>query len=193
MADDPNAGPRKLRTFTPEQWAQIPKPVRTAFNNLRRQHHLPPYPEPEVDLSPKPYVPPPKPFDQPTLLQCILAVEGGENKLEAYQEFLAQIDSLLGAYDGDRRLLEKRLRNGTATPEEVQAAGTHRKRPAHREKTLRREIAEYAAGRSLYLWEHWQWEGRGPLKVVLGKIKDVLGISRSEAHKILRRIRKREK
>jgi len=194
MADD-DPKPRLLRLLTDEEFARLGPGHRALYNHLRQRYGLLPISEPAVDSNP-PLTPPPAPklFDQPTLLQCTLAVEGGEYNLKAYQEYLAQTKSLLDAYDGDRRLLEERLCEGTATPEEIRFAGTHRKRPAHREKTLRRQIAEFAARRSLDLWEHWQpQQERGLLRVVLGKITDTLDISRRAALRMLQRIRKREK
>src|SRR5258708_24048785 len=63
---------RDLRTFTLGQWAQLPSPVRNAVNWLRQERHLSPYPEPEVDRSPQPYVPAPGLLDPSPLTRAVL-------------------------------------------------------------------------------------------------------------------------
>ena len=205
MADDPiyRKPTRDLRTFTESEWARLPPTVRVAFNRLRRQRYLPPRAEPEVDLSPKPYVPPRKLFGPNELAHAI--ARGDDPKGDLWQELKAAAESLLAAADGDTRALEERLREGVATPEEMRLAADLRKgivyvegeirdvRPAHRPKTLRRTLEEHAAASLLRVWDRLAPEERKSQRTVLREIKNAYGISRSQALKILKTVREREK
>jgi hypothetical protein len=162
--------PHDLRVFdeTGPTWAALPASSRAAVNRLRVHRNLPPYLPPAVDRSPKPYTPPRKLFDEPSALARAI-VRDGDPDGRLWQELLVQTAARMTAYDGDPRL----------------------KRPAHRPKTLYRELAEYAVGRALHVWDHEPQ--RGSLKTLLGVIRRDFGISRSVALKMLHRMREREK
>jgi hypothetical protein len=206
MADDPiyRKPTRPLRTYTESEWARMPPAWRDAHNKLRRLQYLPRIDEPAVDLSPKPDVPPRKLFDGPNELAHAIA-RGDDPKGDLWQELKAAAESLLAAADGDTRALEERLREGVATPEECRLATDLRKgkvcvegeirdaRPAHRPKTLRRGLEGDVAARLLRVWDGLAPRKRKSQRTVLREIKNAYGISRSQALKILKTIREREK
>jgi hypothetical protein len=178
--------PHDLRVFdeTGPTWAALPASTRAAFNRLRFHRNLPPLAPPAVDRSPKPYTPPRKLFDGPNMLARAI-VRDGDPDGRLWQELLTQTAATMAADDGDPRL----------------------KRPAHRPKTLYRELAEYAVGRALHVWDHELQGGeavmqqqlelfptqRGSLKTLLGVIRRDFGVPRSTALKMLHRMREREK
>ena len=164
--------PHDLRTYddTGPEWAALPASLRDAINRLRIPRQLGLYREPTVDRSPKPYVPQPKPFDVSPLAAAI--VRDGDPDGRLWQELLVRTAATMAAYDGD----DPRL-----------------KRPAHRPKTLSRELAEYPVGRLLYVWDHEQQSRRWSLKTLLCVIRQDFGIPRSTALKMLHWMREREK
>jgi hypothetical protein len=166
---------------------------RGAFNRLRKLRSLPPYPEPSVDLSPKPYVPPPGLFDSSTLAAEINRARDPEEREVLYQQLMAETASMMAARDGDQHLIEERLRQGMATDAEHKLvadlfAGKF-KRPNHRPKTLHRQLADDATAHLLRTWDCLPQQKRWTLRKVLGKIKSTYGVSRSSALKILNAIR----
>jgi hypothetical protein len=164
--------PHDLRVFdeTGPTWAALPASLRAAVNRLRMHRCLPPLLPPAVDRSPKPYTPPRKLFDEPSALARAI-IRDGDPDGRLWQELLVQTAATMAAYDGDPRL----------------------KRPAHRPKTLSRELAEYPVGWLLSVWDHEQQSRRWSLKTLLGVIRRDFGISRSVALKMLHRMREREK
>jgi hypothetical protein len=197
--------PRPLRTFTPEQWAQLPAPIRAAYNNLRRQRHLPPYDEPAIDLSPKPFKPWPTPFDLPRRdgaipsvpLRELARVATRDEDPDLFEELKAATAAILAAHDGEVRLLAARVQRGVLTDEERYLAAdllTKTKiRPAHRPRTLSREIAEHTAECLLRVWDQLPPHERKSQQTVLRTLKNGYGISRGRAFKILKAIRECEK
>jgi hypothetical protein len=165
MVDDP---PRELRTLYgkegEEWWAKLGPARRAAFNVLRQQRCLPPYVEPGVDLSPKPTTPTPKPFDKPSPLA--LALVRGDASEEAWQALLVETAARLAVCD-------------------------RAERPAHRPKTLSRRIAEAATVTLLRIWDRLPPEQRWSLRTVREKVLEDFGISRSEALKLLKKVRAR--
>ena len=164
--------PHDLRVFdeTGPTWAALPASSRAAVNRLRMHRCLPPLAPPAVDCSPKPYTPPRKLFDEPSALARAI-IRDGDPDGRLWQELLVQTAATMAAYDGDPRL----------------------KRPAHRPKTLGRELAEYPVRRLLYVWDHEQQSRRWSLKTLLCVIRRDFGIPRSTALKMLHRMREREK
>ena len=167
--------PHDLRVFdeTGPTWAALPASVRAAVNRLRGHRNLLPYALPAVDRSPKPYTPPRKLFDEPSALARVI-IRDGDPDGRLWQELLVQTAARMAAYDGDPRL----------------------KRPAHRPKTLGRELAEQAVGRLLYVWDHpprSRRQRRWSLKTLLCVIRQDFGIPRSTALKMLHWMREREK
>jgi hypothetical protein len=164
--------PHDLRVFdeTGPTWAALPASARDAVNRLRFHRNLQPYAPPAVDRSPKPYTPPRKLFDEPSALARVI-IRDGDPDGRLWQELLVQTAATMAAHDGDPRL----------------------KRPAHRPKTLYRELAEYAGRRLLYIWDHEPQSRRWSVKTLLGVIRRDFGIPRSTALKMLHRMREREK
>jgi hypothetical protein len=198
MARDPK--PRLLRLLTDDEFARLPPGHRALYNHLRPQHGLLPMPDPVVDAGPLLTPPPaPKLFGHPSLPARALVSDVGtpEEQELLKQELLASTAAMLAAHDGDPRLLAQRLRQGAASPEELELAAELLEgmieRPSHRPKTLHREIGEYLVGRLLSVWDRlppgrrWSW-GR-----VRNEIRDNYGISRSRAHEMLNDIRKHKK
>jgi hypothetical protein len=173
MSDDPSIKPRELRTpygkEGEEWWAKLGPARRAAFNRLRQQRHLPPYPEPAVDLSPKPKAPAPKPFDEPSPITRALVHD--ENNPDLWRALLAETKARLAAHEHD----------------------PHVKRPPHRPKTLSREIAEHATMTLLRVWDRLPSERRWSLRTVREKALESYGISRSEALKLLKNVRGRSR
>jgi hypothetical protein len=174
MVDDERA-PRELRTpygkEGEEWWAKLGPARRAAFNRLRQQRHLPLYPEPAIDLSPKPKVSAPKPFDEPSPLARALVRDGDD--LNLWRALLAETEARLAAHESD----------------------PHAKRPAHRPKTLSREIAEHTTTTLLRAWDHLPLiqprVQRWSLRAVREKVLESYGIPRSEALKLLKKLRER--
>jgi hypothetical protein len=173
MADDPTPlhrpdYPHDLRTYEPTgpAWAALPPCVRDAINRLRIPRCLSPYALPAVDRSPRPYTPPRKLFDEPSMLARAIARDG----------------------DPDGRLWQELLIQTAHAVDHPEV-----KRPAHRPKTLSRELAEYPVGWLLYVWDHEQQSRRWSLKKLLDVIRQDFGIPRSTALKMLHWMREREK
>jgi hypothetical protein len=162
MADDPK--PRTLRILTGEEFARLPAGHRALYNHLRRQHGMVPIEEPAIDLSPKPYVQPPKLFDNVSPLARAI-VGGGDLDGQLWQKLLVEMEAALAAGDGT-------------------------KRPAHRPKQETRKIAEHASTRLLTVWDRLPSEKRVPQRTVLRWLKDGYGISRNEVFKLLKEVRK---
>jgi hypothetical protein len=199
---------RPLRTYTEAEWAKMPPAWRDAYNKLRRQRYLPPRAEPEVDLSPKPYVPPLKPFDSrppgrggevtfslQELAQAIARDEDRDGAL--FKALKAATAALPAAHDGDMSALTERLCTRVMTLEERQLAAEllnpTKRRAAHRPKPLTRELAEHEAARILDIWDRSAPQERKDQKTVLREIKNAYGISRSQALKILKTVRETRK
>jgi hypothetical protein len=167
--------PRELRTpygkEGEEWWAKLGPARRKAFNQLRQQRarerhwaaHLSPYREPAVDLSPKPAVPAPKPFDKPSALAK--AIARGDHSAETWQALLAETEARLAEHDSGAE------------------------RPAHRPKTLSRRIAEGTVMRLLHLWDRLPPEQRWSLRTVRDVIHRDYGIARTVVHELLQKIR----
>jgi hypothetical protein len=165
MADDPK--PRTLRILTDEEFARLPPGHRALYNHLRRQYGRVPIEEPAADLSPKPYAPPPKPFDKPSpLARALIHDEGNAN---LWRLLLIEMGARLAAHDGNPRV----------------------KRAAHRPKHLSRRIAEYTAATLLCVWNNLPPEQRWSQRTVLMKVRESYGIARSETLGLLARIRRR--
>jgi hypothetical protein len=168
--------PRELRTpygkEGEEWWAKLGPARRAAFNRLRRHRCLPPYPEPKVDLAPKPKVPAPKPFDELSPFARALGRDGGGD-LDLWRALLAETAVRLTAHESD----------------------PNAKRPAHRPKTLSREIAEHATTTLLRVWDRLPLvqprAQRWSLRAVREKVLESYGISRSEVLKLLKKLRER--
>jgi hypothetical protein len=123
---------------------------------LRQQHGLPPIPPPAIDLSPKPDVLAPGPFDcsllarqfvryLPIAMNAALSPVGDPEEAQVlWQESKTAVRSLLNAHDGKMRELWERVRKGTATLEERQYAADLREsklvRPTRRPKELRTQL-----------------------------------------------------
>jgi hypothetical protein len=185
---------RDLRTFTLGQWAQLPSPVRNAVNWLRQERHLSPYPEPEVDRSPKPYVPAPGLLDPSPLTRAVLDSRDPKEREILWQQLNAAADSLLTAHDGDPSMLASRLRAGVATPEECRFAADllegKVERPDHRPSTLDRKLREDTAKILLRAW--WLAEPQQREKsrgTVFNLVKRDCRLERAEAYEILKQIR----
>jgi hypothetical protein len=166
MVDDP---PRELRTpygkEGEEWWAKLGPARRTAFNVLRKQRgNLPPYDEPATDLSPKPVAPALKPFDKPSALAR--AIARGDASEETWQALLAETEARLAAHDSDPY-----------------------GRPAHRPKTLRRQIAEHVTATLLRVWDRLPQEQRWRQGAVRDVVHRGYGISRTVAHELLQKVR----
>jgi hypothetical protein len=184
---------RPLRNYTAEQWARLPSPVRDAYNRLRQLRSLPPLRPPPVDLSPKPYVPPPGPFDSSTLAAQINRTPDPREREVLYQQLLAETDSVMTARDGDRRLLAQRVRGGRTTPAENQLAAEllldGKRQAAHRPATLGREIREDVAKSYLRAWYWLEPHLRISKKMAICRVKENWRISRTEAFELLAQIK----
>jgi hypothetical protein len=184
---------RDLRTFPSEVWARLPPPVRDAYNRLRQLRSLSPLPPPPVDLSPKPYVPPPGLFDSSTLATQINRTRDPKEREALCQQLLAETDSMKTARDGDRRLLAQRLHEGRATPAENQLAVEllleDKRRAAHRPATLDRELREDVAKSYLRAWYWLEPHQRISQRMAISWARQNCRISRAEAFEMLKQIK----
>jgi hypothetical protein len=163
--------------------------VRIAVNWLRQERFYSPYPEPAVDRSDKPYVPPPGLLDPSPLARAILGSHDPEEREVLWQQLNTVTESLLAAHDGNTSALLERLQKGVATPEESRFAaelfGGKVERPAHRTKGLGKEIGEATAEALLRTWYYLDPRQRLALTTVISDIERECRISRTRAYELL--------